>query len=69
MAKLLVTVSGGTVSSSVKDGLVKLEKQSPIASYLMQKAAETILEHHRAEECDKMLMPFKDIIRLIPTED
>lgn len=34
----------------------------------MQKAAETILEHHRAEECDKMLMPFKDIIRLIPAE-
>ncbi len=34
----------------------------------MQKAAETILECHRAEECDKMLMPFKDIIRLIPTE-
>ena len=40
MAKLLVTVSGGTVSSSVKDGLVKLEKQSPIASYLMGKASE-----------------------------
>lgn len=35
----------------------------------MQKAAETILENHRAEECDAMLMPFKDIIRLIPTED
>jgi len=35
----------------------------------MQKAAETILEHHRAEECDAMLMPFKDIIRLVPTED
>ena len=35
----------------------------------IQKAAETILECHRAEECDKMLMPFKDIIRLIPTED
>ena len=34
----------------------------------MQKAAETILEHHRAEECDAMLMPFKDIIRLIPEE-
>ncbi len=34
----------------------------------MQKAAETILEHHRAEECDAMLMPFKDIIRLIPDE-
>ena len=42
MAKLLVTVSGGTVSSSVKDGLVKLEKQSPIASYLMGKASETL---------------------------
>lgn len=35
----------------------------------MQKAAESILEHHRAEECDAMLMPFKDIIRLIPVED
>ena len=35
----------------------------------MQKAAEMILENHRAEECDKMLMPFKDIIRLIPVED
>ena len=34
----------------------------------MQKAAELILENHRAEECDKMLMPFKDIIRLIPEE-
>lgn len=35
----------------------------------IQKAATMILENHRAEECDKMLMPFKDIIRLIPTED
>ena len=34
----------------------------------MQKAAQLILEHHRAEECDTMLMPFKDIIRLIPEE-
>lgn len=34
----------------------------------MQKAAETILENHRAEECDAMLMSFKDIIRLIPAE-
>lgn len=34
----------------------------------MQKAAETILQNHRAEECDAMLMPFKDIIRLIPAE-
>lgn len=35
----------------------------------MQKAAEIILENHRAEECDAMLMPFKDIIRLIPVEE
>ena len=35
----------------------------------IQKAATTILENHRAEECDKMLMPFKDIIRLIPAEE
>ena len=34
----------------------------------MQKAATTILENHRAEECDAMLMPFKDIIRMIPEE-
>lgn len=34
----------------------------------MQKAARSILEHHRAEECDEMLMPFKEIIRLIPAE-
>lgn len=34
----------------------------------MQKAAEMILENHRAEECDAMLMPFKDIIRMIPAE-
>lgn len=34
----------------------------------MQKAARTILENHRAEECDAMLMPFKEIIRMIPAE-
>ncbi len=34
----------------------------------MTKAAELILENHRAEECDSILMPFKDIIRLIPDE-
>ena len=34
----------------------------------MQKAAKMILENHRAHECDEMLMPFKDIIRLIPAE-
>jgi phosphoenolpyruvate phosphomutase len=27
-----------------------------------------ILENHRAQECDAMLMPFKDIIRMIPAE-
>ncbi len=35
----------------------------------IQKAAEMILENHRAEECDQILMPFSDIIRLIPTEE
>ena len=35
----------------------------------IQRAAETILENHRAEECDAQLMPFKDIIRLIPAEE
>ena len=34
----------------------------------IRKAAQTILENHRAEECDKDLMPFRDIIRLIPEE-
>ena len=34
----------------------------------MQKAAETILQNHRALECDDLLMPIKDIIRLIPEE-
>ena len=33
------------------------------------RVSEMILENHRAEECDKMLMPFKDIIRLIPAEE
>ena len=35
----------------------------------IRKAAITILENHRAEECDEMLMPFRDIIRLIPAEN
>ncbi len=35
----------------------------------MQKAAEMILQSHRAEECDAMLMPFKEIIRMIPAEE
>ncbi len=35
----------------------------------VQKAAQMILENHRAKECDKMLMPFKDIIRMIPAEE
>lgn len=35
----------------------------------MKKAAETILENHRAEECDEFLMPFGDIIRMIPVEE
>ena len=35
----------------------------------MQNAAKMILDNHRAEECDSILMPFKDIIRLIPEED
>ena len=32
----------------------------------MTKTAETILRHHRALEADASLMPFKDIIRMIP---
>jgi len=35
----------------------------------MQQAARTILENHRAKECDEICMPFKEIIRLIPEED
>lgn len=34
----------------------------------MTKVAKTILENHRAKECDDMCMPFKEIIRLIPEE-
>ena len=34
----------------------------------MQRAAECILQHHRAKECDEMCMPFKEIIRLIPAD-
>lgn len=34
----------------------------------MQKAAHTILEHHRAKECDDMCMSIKEIINLIPEE-
>ena len=34
----------------------------------IRKAAESILVHHRAQECDQMLMPFQEIIRLIPEE-
>lgn len=34
----------------------------------MQKAAEMILKNHRSFECDGMLMPFSDMIRLIPEE-
>lgn len=34
----------------------------------MQKAAYTILENHRAKECDDMCMSIKEIINLIPEE-
>jgi phosphoenolpyruvate phosphomutase len=34
----------------------------------MQNAARTILEYHRAKECDDMCMSIKDIITLIPEE-
>lgn len=34
----------------------------------MRKAAELILENHRARECDEICMPFKEIISLIPEE-
>ncbi|MBQ9389591.1 MAG: isocitrate lyase/phosphoenolpyruvate mutase family protein, partial [Synergistaceae bacterium] len=33
-----------------------------------QQTARTILENHRSLECDKSLMPFSEIIRLIPEE-
>lgn len=35
----------------------------------IQGAAEMILKNHRSYECDGMLMPFKEIIRLIPEEN
>ena len=34
----------------------------------MKNAAESILRHHRARECDEICMPFKEIIRLIPED-
>lgn len=34
----------------------------------MQNAAKTILEHHRAQECDTLCVPIRDIITLIPEE-
>ena len=34
----------------------------------MQNAAKTILENHRAKECDDMCMSIKDIITLIPED-
>ena len=34
----------------------------------MQNAARMILENHRAQECDALCMPIKDIITLIPEE-
>lgn len=34
----------------------------------MQKAARTILENHRAKECDDMCMSIKEIINLIPED-
>ena len=34
----------------------------------MQDAARTILENHRAKECDDKCMSIKDIITLIPEE-
>ena len=34
----------------------------------MQAAAESILQNHRAAECDEICMPIKDIITLIPEE-
>ena len=35
----------------------------------VQRAARSILEHHRSSECDKELMPFGEIIRLIPVSE
>lgn len=34
----------------------------------MENAAKMILKNHRAQECDEICMPFKEIIRLIPEE-
>lgn len=35
----------------------------------MQRAANDILEHHRALECDENCMPFGEIIKLIPEDE
>ena len=53
---------------SGKDDAAVLSLSQYYMPWIAQKAAEMILTHHRAEECDAMLMPFKEIIRLIPEE-
>ena len=35
----------------------------------MQRVAESILENHRALECESLCMPFNEIIRLIPEDE
>lgn len=35
----------------------------------MQNAAKSILEYHRAKECDENCMSIKDIITLIPEDE
>ena len=34
----------------------------------MQNAARSILEHHRAQECDSLCLPIREIINLIPED-
>ena len=34
----------------------------------MQRAARSILEHHRAKECDQLCISIKEIINLIPED-
>ena len=59
--------------SEIQEFIAKFREKDPATPIVLvptsfNSAAESILEHHRAQECDEHLMPFKEIIRLIPEE-
>ena len=70
----------GQTDTAVRDlvGAQLRQVLAPVAVHATEQQPGAVVElavhdlvarfDHRAEECDKMLMPFKDIIRLIPEE-